>query len=158
MLDVSGKIVSDNKAHASCVEDLQTGLVWELKTDDDGIHDKDNRYRWGGVGADATGTLFYNDWTHLVNATNAEKLCNVSHWRLPTIEELKSLLNSQRQGLKIDTDYFPLTLASPYWSVSTYAHYPEHAQTVDFGTGDSNYYNGYRGDQLPVRLVCSKTR
>lgn len=29
--------------------DLNTGLQWELKTDDGSIHDKDDTYKWAAV-------------------------------------------------------------------------------------------------------------
>ncbi|MCI5134790.1 MAG: DUF1566 domain-containing protein [Candidatus Electrothrix sp. AW2] len=30
----------------ACVKDNVTGLIWEVKTDDDGLHDKDDTYNW----------------------------------------------------------------------------------------------------------------
>lgn len=154
-LDAAGKVTHNN---ASCVTVSETGLTWELKTDDGGIHDKDNRYRWGGVGAEQTGKGFYDDWNNLLIASNKEKWCGFNDWRVPTIDELTTLLINTDNNLHdktpvIDSAIFPLTLDAPYWSVSTYAHYPEHAHTVDFKTGASHYYNGFRGNPLPVRLV-----
>lgn len=31
------------------ITDTRTGLMWETKSDDDAIHDKDNFYRWSGL-------------------------------------------------------------------------------------------------------------
>lgn len=152
LLDATGKTVT---ANAHCVTIQDSALTWELKTDDGGVHDKDNIYRWGGIGAEKTGTIFFDDWNNLVAAANTEKLCGFDDWRVPTIEELKTLVTNADKKPVIDTAIFPLTLTAPYWSVSTYQHYPEHAQTVDFGTGASHYYNGFRGDRLPLRLVRS---
>jgi hypothetical protein len=155
-------------AQTGCVTIPATGLSWELKTDDGGVHDKDNRYRWGGTGTERTGaqrnaeqqsgSIFYDDWNSLVSAANNEKLCGFEDWRVPTIEELKTLVITRSEPPLIDTRLFPLTLAEPYWSVTAYAHYPEHAQTVDFATGASNYYQGFRGNRLPVRLVRGQMR
>lgn len=158
LLDAKGNSTATN---AHCATAVDSGLTWELKTDDGGVHDKDNTYRWGGTGAEQTGTIFFDDWNRLINATNSEKYCGFDDWRVPTIDELKTLVNrselpqqdQQKQQLQIDTTIFSHTLATPYWSASTYQNYPEHAQTVDFATGASNYYNGFRGDRLPVRLV-----
>lgn len=150
LLDNNGKPTAMN---AHCASNANSGLTWELKTDDGGVHDKDNIYRWGGIGAEKTGTIFFEDWNSLLDATNAEKLCGFNDWRVPTIDELKTLATNPGKNPAINTTIFPLTLAMPYWSVSTYQNYPEHAQTVDFTTGASNYYNGFRGDRLPVRLV-----
>ena len=150
-----------SEAPSRCATFADSGLTWELKTDDGGIHDKDNIYRWGGIGAEKTGKIFFDDWNDLLNATNGEKLCGFDDWRVPTIDELKTLVtttgaSTTGKSPMIDTSVFPLTLAMPYWSVSTYQHYPEHAQTVDFATGTSNYYTGFRGDRLPLRLVRSE--
>lgn len=152
LLDATGKTVT---ANARCATVQKSGLTWELKTDDGGVHDKDNVYRWGGIGAEKTGVIFFDDWNDLLNTANTEKLCGFDDWHVPTIEELKTLVTHTDKKPVIDTATFPLTLTVPYWSVSTYQNYPEHAQTVDFGSGASNYYNGFRGDRLPVRLVRS---
>jgi hypothetical protein len=155
-LDANGKPVDEQSA-AHCVRDNETRLVWELKTDDDGVQDKDNTYRWGGVGAEQKGEIFFTDWSAFVTAVNNKKLCGFADWRVPTVDELKSLVIVDKKPAPaepmINTDYFPLTLASPYWSTSAYANYPEHGQTVHFGNGTSYYYNGYRGNALPLRLV-----
>lgn len=156
-LNAKGKTASDKPRAARCVLDNQSGLVWELKTDDDGIHDKDNTYRWGGRGAEQTGAIFFEDWNVLLDASNTEKLCGFSDWRVPTIDELKTLVVDGANPA-IDADAFSLTLAKPYWSASAYKNYPEHGQTVNFETGVSYYYNGFRGDRLLLRLVHSKAK
>lgn len=180
-LDAEGRAVSGESV-AACVRDAVTGLVWELKTDDGGIHDKDNSYRWGGMdvellyveekaverkaverkglerdgverkSAKANGVTVADDWNSLLTVTNNNTLCGFEDWRVPAIDELQSLILSGREPT-IDTDYFPRTLPNPYWSISPYANYPEHGQTVHFGNGTSYYYNGYHGNRLPVRLV-----
>lgn len=155
-LNAKGKPAKDKPGAAHCVLDNETNLVWELKTDDKGIHNKDNTYRWGGRGAEQIGEKFFDDWNALIDASNKEKLCGFSDWRVPTIDELKTLVVADANPA-INADFFPLTLSKPYWSVSGYKTYPEHGQTVHFETGKSYYYNGYRGEHLPVRLVRSKS-
>ncbi len=157
LVDINGQTTTTN---ARCATATDSGLTWELKTDDESVHDKDNLYRWGGIGAkpdgaEQTGKIFFDDWNELLTATRREKLCGFDDWRVPTIDELKTLISNNGQAPQIDTSVFSQTLATPYWSVSTYSQYPEHAQTVDFASGASNYYNGFRGDRLPVRLVRS---
>ena len=152
LLDKKGKPTA---TVARCATMQESGLTWELKTDDDSVYDKDNTYRWGGLGAEKTGTIFFDDWNTLINAANKEKLCGFNDWRAPTINELKTLVTNTAIKPVVNPEVFPLTLALPYWSISTYQNYPEHAQTVDFSTGASNYYNGFRGDRLPLRLVRS---
>lgn len=156
-LNAKGKKIGLNPAQARCVVDKNTGLTWELKTTDDSIHSREKDYRWGGIGAEKTGSVFFDDWNLLIAQSNKEKLCGFSDWRVPAIAELKSLVIANQQGLRINTQYFFDTKDSPYWSSSAYANYPEHAQTVHFGTGNSDYYHGYRGNRLPLRLVRGKS-
>lgn len=156
-LNAKGKKIDLNPAQARCVMDKNTGLTWELKTTDNSIHNREKDYRWGGIGAEKTGSGFFDDWNALITQSNKEKLCGFNDWRVPTIAELKSLVIANEQGLRINTQYFFDTKDSPYWSSSAYVNYPEHAQTVHFGTGNSDYYNGYRGNRLPLRLVRGKS-
>ncbi len=161
-LDKVGKPAGETQAR--CVRDGATSLVWELKTDDGGIHDKDNTYRWGGLGAEKASTAIeggsnkdirFDDWNTLVAGANQEALCGFQDWRVPTIDELKSLVNSSNKPT-IDGKYFPLTLPAPYWSASSFPKRPEHGQNVHFGNGTSYYFNGYRGNALSLRLVRGK--
>ncbi len=63
------------------VRDNVTGLIWEVKTDDDSIHDKDNTYTWERA-MDFGTTL------------NAVQFGGCSDWRLPTAKELASIVDS----------------------------------------------------------------
>ena len=77
----------------ACVKDNHTGLIWEVKTDDGGIHYKDRKSDWA--------------WRYfLVNLTNDEFLCGFDDWRIPTLMELMSIVN---KGIypPIDSSYFP---------------------------------------------------
>ncbi|HOP23574.1 MAG TPA: hypothetical protein PLX38_12515 [Gammaproteobacteria bacterium] len=62
-LDMSGNPIPASATQWSCVRDNVTGFVWEVKTDYEGIHDKDITYRWGGITHQGNyGTEFYDDW------------------------------------------------------------------------------------------------
>lgn len=149
-LDAKGNITTKKSA---CIKDNASGLVWELKAAGDSIRGKDKTFRWGGKGADIKEkTIAFDDWSALVADANKTALCGFKDWRVPHIDELKHLY-SQQTDADVATTYFPDTLPLPYWSVSSYSNYPEHAQTVHFGNGASYYYHGYRGNALPVRLV-----
>ncbi len=88
----SGSDLPDSATEWSCVRDNETGLIWEIKTDDGGIHDKDNTYRWGGIGTEGTSGISYGDWDSLVTGSRNENLCGYSDWRVPVIEELRGLV------------------------------------------------------------------
>ena len=153
-LDAEGNELSANAPAWSCVRDNNTGLVWEVKTDDGGIHDKDNTYRWGGESALGSGYgTYYTDWNVLVNGTNGEALCGLTDWRVPTVKELKGLQSMDRISPSVDTDYFPNTPPSFHWTSTPSAYSPDRAWYVYFFW--SNADDGNRTDYLSVRLVSS---
>jgi hypothetical protein len=143
----------------ACVRDNHTGLVWEVKTTDRGIHDKGNTYRWGGKTAlvtqqarDNNWGTFYDDWDTLVDGSNNEALCGFSDWRVPTLMELDSIVDAGRITPSIDSNYFPNTQSRRYWSSSPDADWRGYAWYVYFDNGyGSNYY---RSTSSFVRLVA----
>ncbi len=154
-LDASGNTLAATASSWSCVKDNVTGLIWEVKTTagSGGIHDASNTYRWGGKTARLTGTFGtqYNDWDTLVDGSNNETLCGFSDWRVPSIKELEGLVNFNQGNPAIDSDYFPNTVSSAFWSSSPGALYAVYAWGVHFGVGYSG--NNFRTDALQVRLV-----
>lgn len=127
------------------VSDLNTGLVWEKKTDDASIHDKDNSYTWStGSPYPPNGTAFTTFLYGLNGGTSSDGSatsgCFTGHcdWRLPTIEELRGiLLSAYPCGTNpcIDPAFGP-TQSDFYWSATTYAGFPDDAWFVDFDDGN----------------------
>ena len=111
-LDAQGYELPKNAKSWSCVLDNRSGLVWEVKTNDGGARDKDNKYRWGGKGVsdmalewvkNSPGNKYpesrwngkgniYDDWNKLITAANSERLCGFSDWRVPDLYQLASLV------------------------------------------------------------------
>ena len=140
-LDASGQPLADQSADYastpwSCVRDNVTGLVWEVKTDDGGLHDKDWTYSWynsdassnGGYAGVVNGGSCFDtencDTEKYVAAVNATELCGSNDWRMPTIEELLSIVDytpSYDYGANLDTDYFPVFSNDFFWSASSCA-------------------------------------
>ena len=155
-LDGHGKDLADNATKWSCVKDNVSGLIWEVKTDDGGIHDKDNTYRWGGVTALGRDhrypqRKYYDDWNELVKGANRNRFCSYRDWRVPTREELRSLGNLKRTDPEVYADYFPRSGLAWFWSSSPYASNSSNAWIFSFDVGYDDYY--YRGNVSHVRLV-----
>ena len=106
------------------VQDNVTGLIWEVKTDDGSIHDKDNTYTW----SDASDVF--------IAQLNDDVFGGYDDWRLPTIEELSTIVDAEVYSPAIDTSYFPNTVSSWYWSSSSFAFNPAgYAWLVSFNLG-----------------------
>ena len=133
-----------------------TGLIWEMKTDDDSIHDKDNIYTWydpnpetngGDAGTPGEGT----DTQDFIDTLNAENYGGFSDWRLPSLKELRYIVNYGTYSPAIDRNFFPNTVSAYYWSSVTYASSSSYALCMYFGSGFGNYY--YKMGARYVRAV-----
>ena len=166
-LDSSGAELAASAGSWSCVLDNVTGLIWEVKTDDGGLRDKDNTYKWGGITAigrdhESREGDYYDDWNTLVDAANMENgtgLCGYTDWRVANVSELFSLADygyyiRSTSGPSIDQNYFPNTVANSYISATPDALDNSRARHFNF------YYTGDvgslpRDSQYHVRLVRS---
>jgi hypothetical protein len=107
-----------------CTKDNVTGLIWEIKTNDTGSRDEGRVYY--NYSAKYNPDRLYGDWGKdaggFVNAVNAAGLCGASDWRLPTVDELQSIVDYgiASSGLVIDTSFFPNTARNDYWSSSSF--------------------------------------
>ena len=137
-LDSQGYALAASATDWSCVLDNTTGLIWENKTDDSGLHNKDNQYNWystdsssnGGFagyadndgaicdGYDSSEPTTYCNTEAFVERVNSVGLCGSKDWRLPDLDELRSIVDYGNHNPSIDTNYFPNNLSAPYWSAS----------------------------------------
>jgi murein DD-endopeptidase MepM/ murein hydrolase activator NlpD len=145
-MDASGNDLPDNATAWPMVRDNVTGLIWENKTDDGTIHDKDNTYNW------------QNAQDILIAQLNAANFGGYSDWRLPTLLELSLLVYAGKPypGPTINTTYFLETALAPYWSSSTVAGFPDRAWRLHFSNGvsdASNYTSSSKSFSCCVRAV-----
>jgi len=127
-LDSNGDDLPDNATEWVMVRDKVTGLIWENKTDDNSIHDKDNTYKW----QDAQDVF--------IAALNSAQFGGYADWRLPTVIELSFLVDRDRYGPSINTTFFPNTVSSSYWSSTTLVDDPYYVWYVLFDGGYLGYY------------------
>ena len=127
-LDAQGNDLPDSADEWIMVRDNVTELVWEVKTDDESIHDRDNMYTW-------------HNTENFINALNSENFGGYSDWRMPTVKELSSIVNSGVYKPTINTAYFPDTMSSGYWSSTTHVGYTDVALLVGFDYGGVSSYD-----------------
>ena len=76
-------------------------------------------------------------------------------WRLPTLDELTSLVEKDQTPPKINKKIFPNTYKGPYWTSNENKLTKDNNWSVNFFTGQ-NYGRFFRNQQLAVRLVRIK--
>ena len=126
------------------VTDERTGLMWEQ-------HPNEALYSW----EDATQIR--------INDLNAARLGGHDDWRLPTVQELVTLVDYSRHHPAIHPIF--ATAADGYWSSTTVATFPSYAWLVYFGGGDvgslnvksgSGYVRAVRGGSLDPSTLRSE--
>lgn len=168
-LDVNGNELPASATEWNCVKDNVTGLIWEVKTDDGGLRDKDNTYSWynsdsdtngGDAGTENGGTCpdaGNCDTEKYVASVNAVGLCGFNDWHMPGKEELRSIVNYGSINPAVDSAIFPNTLNSYYWTASPVADDNSVAWSIyfRFGGDETNYSS--KDFSGCVRLVRSES-
>ncbi|WP_299077387.1 DUF1566 domain-containing protein [uncultured Paraglaciecola sp.] len=174
-LDLIGDEVDDETSTWHCVRDNITGLIWESKASgsSSGLHSSRHRYSWyqsndvngfdGAQNGTSTRCSIGNCNTeNYIAEVNSQGLCNFRDWRLPTHNELLSILHlGKTTAPMIDTDYFPYTGTSQssalwYWTQDASAdgisnEQAHSAWAIDFASGDDHFLNKISAGR--VRLV-----
>lgn len=136
--------------------DNNTGLVWEMKDNANGVHDKDNTYSWtvitDGNDTNSDGTMFSEFLDALNNkcdsdetttcSTNADctgignGLCGHAgfrDWRVPNVKELQTIVDYSTFGPSASIP--GETTASYYWTGTTGALAANGAWLISFQNG-----------------------
>ncbi|WP_167884853.1 DUF1566 domain-containing protein [Leptospira fluminis] len=131
---------SVNNANGT-VTDNATGLIWESCT--------------AGLSGSScsTGTAITYTWQNALSRCNALTTAGKS-WRLPNVNELRSLVDYSKSSPAIDTTSFPGTVSSYYWTSTSYAQSPLNAWYVYFANGQMNPYTA-KSSAYYVRCVTN---
>jgi Protein of unknown function (DUF1566) len=117
------------------ITDNNTKLMWEKKSNDGTIHDKDNYYTWDDAFA-----------VHIVGL-NAVHFAGHTDWRLPNVKELQSILNYENALPAVSSAFNTGCVASStvltgsctqgffYFSSTSHAFLPGNAWGVFFSEG-----------------------
>jgi pimeloyl-ACP methyl ester carboxylesterase len=157
-LDASGNAMPESATSWAMIQDNVTGLIWEAKEAKDSVkdyanpHDADNTYTWCDTDPDTNGnyagTCGANDTMDFLSALNSGAgFAGHTDWRLPTLKELKTLIDRSRHTPSISTIYFPNTI-SDYWSSTADASNFENAWFVRFIYGYDFNINKYQSYSL----------
>lgn len=158
----TGAVLGDDADSWECVEDRSSHLTWEVKKNDGGIRDRDNSYSWlndADGGQDGTGNGgrckggISCDTSSYARAINERGLCGYTDWRLPTKEELETLVDygSGTRQATINTTYFPEAIPSWYWTASENPQRADYAWYVLFRNGIA--LNDLKERPKHIRLV-----
>lgn len=158
----------------ACVYDRTTQLLWEVKTDSENIHDGYWSYSWfdGEHGQANLGDCYFEanrcDSQDLINRTNYHlplsaattanhsdintkplkkngTLCGQSDWRLPSADELASLVDTTvpTGAATINRYYFPHSKRGDYWTankqqplIGVFSHQGMGATAINFASGE----------------------
>lgn len=122
----------------ACIRDNVTGLVWEVKTTE-GVSSVDNKFTW------------QNRDQH-VDTVNADALCGITSWRVPSLTELLTIAYNGRSNPAADLQRFPNAKSQSYWTSDGVSGVPDNAWTVNFFSGIGN--SKTKASTFQVRLVA----
>jgi len=118
------------------ISDLDTGLMWEKKDTEGGLHDQARTYSWTDAMGDwlsqVNGNTFYGPGGSL---THSPGLGGFKDWRVPTMHELATIIDPDVAGCGfgsscIDPIFGPT--AQEHWSSSSSGSYPGSSHFADF--------------------------
>ncbi|MDM8539016.1 DUF1566 domain-containing protein [Desulfobacterales bacterium HSG17] len=126
-LDANANDLFDTADKWFMVRDNVTGLIWEVKTDDETIYDKSETY------------LLENIQDLFINQLNNSIFGNNNNWRLPEVKELASIVNRDIINPSINIAYFPNTESGYYWASEQFQNFAGDGWDISFENGVIGY-------------------
>ena len=145
-LSNEGEILDFENSNWSCVLDQKTSLVWEVKGEKEGLQYTMNTYTWFDGDSGRKNNMYSKNcyWGEgcntqsFIDDINEAQLCTYSNWRLPTRDELKTIINYYSDNdILIDLAFFPNTQKDTYWTSMTAKDKPSLAYEIPFFYGGS---------------------
>jgi len=149
-------------SRVGCINDKNTNLMWEHKTRTNSLvelHDASHVYSWynpdfntngGDEGQIGGGSCtIAGDTKNFIDQVNASNLCGFNDWRLPKIEEMRSLVDYEKpEGNMVDVNFFPnLAIKEHRWS----------SQTSPINRKSAYGFHFYEGAIQPHAKACQAT-
>ncbi|WP_236250576.1 DUF1566 domain-containing protein [Microbulbifer sp. ALW1] len=179
-IDGSGEPLPNWAGPWPCVCDQRSGLLWEVKTDSENIHDGLWTYSWyressgssgkeSAVGAPNQGDCYFEDercdTADLIRRARQEQLCGQQDWRLPTADEMRTLVDTEAKAGQptIDTAFFPKTKRGDYWTSQQEVPLQDVYKTLDGGAVAISFVDGQQitiphRNAAFVRLVSESSK
>ncbi|GAA5443370.1 hypothetical protein Misp06_01546 [Microbulbifer sp. NBRC 101763] len=169
-VNMQGELLGAWEGPWSCVCDKRSGLLWEVKTDNEDIHDGRWTYSWfiDSEGVANNGDCYFEldrcDTEDLIRHTNRERLCQAGNWRLPTLSEINTIISKDNKpgSPTIESEYFPKTMRGDYWTSENKQKLSGIYRYLTVGGTAVNFIGGdrvtipYRNAAF-VRLVTSRS-
>ena len=130
------------------ITDTKTGLMWKRCSEG-------QVWSNGGCARLGKGGAYYR-WqvamTRTQTLNKAGGFAGYADWRMPSVEELQSIVEKQCSAPAINLTVFPDTPSSAeFWSSSLPANYGYYAQSISFRNG--KVQTSLNGHNLRLRLV-----
>jgi hypothetical protein len=91
------------------------------------------------------------NWAEATSYCEKLNLGRHGGWRLPTTEEFKTIIDSERENPAIDQTYFPSTKSAYYWTCATNGKDKSNAWVIGFQNGHMT--SDYKTNKYYVRCV-----
>jgi hypothetical protein len=181
-LDENGAEIDSSALNWSCAKDQNTGLIWEGKqrnisietASNDSLHEASDSFTWYNsngqnnagtageqnsandscYGYDASDSASYCNTEAFIKRINTAGYCGLNNWRLPTRQELNSIVNYDAVEPASDLSVFQYTTSDVFWSATSVysaSFSGEQAWATNFNYGGSSKVN--KTESHSVRLV-----